>query len=135
MFKVLFLATTFLSVAHAADITLYDAPFYKRHDRIETRLVNGAVEIHVTRERCMGADNDICRDLTIFRQSFPLAGLVSEGEELSFLDDSGRTVCGVYGTSRVLRLPVLRLTGDCSVSVKTPKINGTRRMIVKFQTR
>jgi hypothetical protein len=135
MFKALVLTTAFLSVAQAADITLYDAPFNQRHDRIETRLVNGAVEIHVTRERCMGSDNDICRDLTVFKQSFPLAGLVSEGEELSFLDDSGRTVCGVYGTSRVLRLPVLRLTGDCSVSAKTPKINSKRRLIVKFQTR
>ena len=121
--------------ALAGEVVLHDGAFNRRFQDVHTRFEDGNINLKLTVERCLGSDDDICRDRIVFEKDFAVAGLKRDNDEMVLETETGRIVCGVFGTSRVLRVPVLRHTGDCQVSVKTKKVNGVKRLTVKLITR
>lgn len=131
MFKTLAAAFLFVSVAQAAEITVLDARASTLRSSTQIRTSfqvdvgngNSGVAI-VTTRRSGPRDNGFATKTKIVE----VPELKLEGSTLVAYTNEGSTVCGTLGTSSVLKLPVLKLSGDCSIEVR--KANGNVKVVI-----
>lgn len=132
MFKTLAAAFLFVSVAQAAEITVLDAraSSLKSSTAIRTSFQvdvgngNSGVAI-VTSRRTPGPREN---GFTYKTKIVEVPELKLEGSTLVAYTNDGSVACGTLGTSSVLKLPVLKLSGDCSIEVR--KANGNVKVVI-----
>jgi hypothetical protein len=95
--------------------------------RFEVDLSNQTVGVSVKVTHKTGGKTPYTT-FRLFEANVPALSLV--GQNVEFTQDGKSTVCGTMGVSRILKVPTLKLSGDCDVVAS--RVNGN--VIVKIVT-
>lgn len=73
---------------------------------------------------------------TLLSETVKVEGLMLMGNQAVYQGAEGNVVCGTMGTSRVFKVPTLKLTGNCNLDATFVKGNrGTGKLTVTLQTK
>lgn len=113
------------------DVPSLKMPFGHVNTKFEVNLKEGTAGVVATHKKTRPGKHPRIR-YTTFEAIVPELAMV--GDELMLTIDGSSITCGTMGVTNVLKLPVLKLNGNCllkSKRVKTSK--GTRfQVVVKY---
>lgn len=144
--KKLFLAALSLaaSTAFAEQVVVMEKSVplvYDGYSQVSTRFYmdqksgEGYVKVMVIERRHYGRNGG--RTYTaIFADQEKVPGLVLMGDQAVYQGAEGNVVCGTMGVSRVLKVPTLYLSGNCSFSyVLKRESRDSNKLIVTLTTK
>ena len=157
LMKKLLLASLILgtTVAQAADLNVVDVylPMATSFDTVDssfqmnTSTGAGSVKVTVTQQRqdpfphpypgpctpyggCFPNPRPMPMPVVIFDEMIPVNGLRLENKKVLFDGENGTVDCGTLGYSRILKIPTIYLSGNCTL-IETLGRNGNLRVTLR----
>lgn len=147
-----------VSAAQAADINILDVfiPLARTYDSVNssfqmnTSTGAGSVRVTVTEQRmdpfppfpggcrptpyggCIpdGRPMPMPTPYIVFDEMVPVAGLRLENKKVIYDGENGAVDCGTLGYSRILKIPTIYLSGNCSL-INSLNRNGNLRVTLR----